>query len=458
MRWYLLGVSLLFLAPATGQTTIELEDAGPAIPIPEMLTLERAFDVAMQGNPDLRAAEARFRQAGERVKQARAAYYPSLDLAATATARRDIDDPTQSFAAATGGSVDQDSEDYRGNVSASWLVFDGLGRRYRNRFAEYGALQTEAGIAEARRLILGNVATAYFNVQLERENIAIAEADESFNERQLEEAKARERAGSGPLSDVLNFEIRIRDARTALLLAERNYRVSLLVLFELLGVGDAWDVEAVQVPALNMEEPSTMEAPDRTESLDYAREHRPDIQQAMYSLEQAGVGVSIDRSAYWPTVSAFAQGDASRNTGSNFSSDDTATSVSVGLQLNFNIFSGGRRRALVRESRAREDEAEEFLRAIELSLIREVDVSLQELHTAQEQLKLQRETTQYVEQNRDLVEKEYNAGQGSLVRLNEAQRDLISQQARLALARAALFERWYRLRTSTGSILETAPL
>jgi len=451
MRVHLFLVSFLFLASAYAQ-----ESGKTPPPMPDLLTLERAFDVALMGNPDLRAAEARFRQADERVKQARAAYYPALDLSASATARRDIDDPTQAFAAATGGWVDQDSEDYRGTLAASWLVFDGLGRRYRNRFAEFGALQNEAGIAEARRLILGNVATAYFNVQLERENIAIAEADEAFNQRQLEEAKARERAGSGPLSDVLNFEVRIREAKTALLLAERNYRVALLVLLELLGVGDAWDTDAVRVPALEMEDAAAMEAPDRTESLEYARVHRPDVQQAVYSLEQAGVGVSIDRSLYWPTISAFAQGDASRNTGSNFSSDETASSVSVGLQLNFNIFSGGRRRAQVRESKAREDEAQEFLRAIELALVRDVDVSLAELRTAQEQLELQRESAQYVEQNRDLVEKEYNAGQGSLVRLNEAQRDLISQQARLALARAALFERWYRLRTSTGSILELA--
>lgn len=58
-----------------------------------------------------------------------------------------------------------------------------------------------------------------------------------------------------------------------------------------------------------------------------------------------------------------------------------------------------------------------------------------------------------MQQNRDLVEKEFAAGQGSLVRLNEAQRDLVTAQARLALALVSLRLTWHNLRTSTGEIL-----
>jgi outer membrane protein TolC len=59
-----------------------------------------------------------------------------------------------------------------------------------------------------------------------------------------------------------------------------------------------------------------------------------------------------------------------------------------------------------------------------------------------------------VRRTRDLVEKEYSAGQASLVRLNEAQRDLTTAMGRLALARAALRQAWFNLETDTGRILE----
>jgi outer membrane protein TolC len=44
---------------------------------------------------------------------------------------------------------------------------------------------------------------------------------------------------------------------------------------------------------------------------------------------------------------------------------------------------------------------------------------------------------------------------GSLVRLNEAQRDLTVAQAQLASARVALRVAWYDLQTSTGRILDS---
>jgi outer membrane protein TolC len=52
-----------------------------------------------------------------------------------------------------------------------------------------------------------------------------------------------------------------------------------------------------------------------------------------------------------------------------------------------------------------------------------------------------------------LVEKEYDAGQASLTRLNEAQRDLTAAQSRLALARVTLRRAWHALRTATAESL-----
>jgi outer membrane protein TolC len=43
---------------------------------------------------------------------------------------------------------------------------------------------------------------------------------------------------------------------------------------------------------------------------------------------------------------------------------------------------------------------------------------------------------------------------GSLVRLNEAQRDLIAAQVRLASARVALLSAWIDVYTATGEILD----
>ena len=87
----------------------------------------------------------------------------------------------------------------------------------------------------------------------------------------------------------------------------------------------------------------------------------------------------------------------------------------------------------------------------------EVARAIANVRRAQEQLALQRANTRLVERARDLVEKGYAAGQESLVRLNEAQRDLTTALSELALARVSLHTAWATLDAATGKILERYP-
>jgi len=63
---------------------------------------------------------------------------------------------------------------------------------------------------------------------------------------------------------------------------------------------------------------------------------------------------------------------------------------------------------------------------------------------------LQRESVDLVRQNRELSEQEYKAGQGTLTRLNEAQRDLIATRSRLAQALVGFKRADYSLAAVTG--------
>jgi len=109
--------------------------------------------------------------------------------------------------------------------------------------------------------------------------------------------------------------------------------------------------------------------------------------------------------------------------------------------------------ARVGEARARRDEAKKTLANLTNNVVSEVRTAVTQVEAAQQELLLQRSNAALVQQNRDLVEKEYAAGQGSLVRLNEAQRDLVTAQSRLALALVSLRLAWQNLLATTGEIL-----
>ncbi len=123
------------------------------------------------------------------------------------------------------------------------------------------------------------------------------------------------------------------------------------------------------------------------------------------------------------------------------------------VNVSLNLFNGWQTTARVGEARSRVRESRKNIEDARLTVISDVETALTQLTAAQNQLKLQRENTILVRQTRDLVEKEYTAGQGSLVRLNEAQRDLVTAESSLVLSLVSMRQAWEGFRSSTGEIL-----
>jgi outer membrane protein TolC len=301
-------------------------------------------------------------------------------------------------------------------------------------------------------LILSAVASAYFAAQLALENIGIAEANQAFNQRQLVEAEARYRVGTGALSDVLNFKIRVNEAQTSLINSESVFNETMYGLAALLGAPHARFPEKMKLARLKAETPEEMEKPDADTLVQLALEYRPDLKATRFALNQSESQIKITQSRFYPSVSLAAAIDGERTENAGFENDDFGNTV--GFNLTYNLFAGGLDRAKVKEARASTQELEKSLQDLELQVNSEVRISSTQVYTTQRQLVLQRANAELNQQNRDLVEKEYAAGQVSLVRLNEAQRDLTTAQGRLALALASLRQAWFNLETDTGRILQ----
>ena len=196
-------------------------------------------------NPSIEAAAQRVKQAKERIDQAKSAYWPMLDASASAS-RVEISDnqeqrSTGGYASILGIDLDTNNpEEYYGaGLAASWTVFDGFERKFATAAARFGHRESKAAQRETQRLLLSAVSQAYCNALLARENIRIAEADETFNRKQLEDAKARRRVGTGSLSDELNFEVQINTAKSNLIASKRSCQVALYALASLMGLPEA---------------------------------------------------------------------------------------------------------------------------------------------------------------------------------------------------------------------------
>ena len=455
-----------------------------------VLTLEAAQQRALADNPSLQAVEMRVRQASEQVKQARAAFFPSLDLDWRAThtrlpektvaeARQGIRagflstvSPTLAMgavqplhaASSLASSAYQSSlaydavpdsvDNYAVSLSLGYLLFNGFGRKHAYAMSRLGEREVEARAREAQRLILAAVAQTYYGAQLASERIIITEADKAFNARLLKEARARLRVGAASRSEVLNFEVRLRASEAQKIAAGQDLQLARVALAALMGLAESELPEGTVFAPLEPETGEETALPEADPLFEAAFAHRPDLEAYRHAVDRTRAGVGLQQSQYYPTVTAFASKDASRTGSGRFESDDFSTTVGVGIS--YNLFAGGRRRAAVAEARYARKESEYGLHEAEIAVTSEVREALARLQAAQQQLVLQRENAAYVEENRDMVEKEFQIGQASLALLNQAQRDLVEAQGNLAFARVSLRAAWHELRTATGETLRMA--
>ncbi len=425
----------------------------------DTLDLQTAARIALAGNPTLAVARSRVEQARQAVLQARSAYYPRLDFNAAAS-RVDLSDNSQQaqllqvqslFGFST--TIDDPEDFYSAGLTASWVVFDGFARKFNLATARFGEQISVAVNDDVRRLLLQSVIGAFLSAQLAFENITIARADEAFNQRQLTEARLRYDVGTGALSDVLNFEVRANSAIADRIVAEQVYQTSRIGLAALLGVADTRIPDRVTLSRLAPASSEELAALDPEALLSDALSRRPDLRQGQLTVQQAEAGVKVRRADYYPTLALSATYEGERAEDPGFESDDFGNTVA--LSLRYNIFAGGLFKARLQEAKARLIEAQKAQESVEIDVSSQVRATAERVVSAQKQLSLQRTNADLVKRNRDLVEKEYKAGVGSLVRLNEAQRDLIRAQVGLATARAALHQAGYDLQSATGRILES---
>jgi len=427
----------------------------PAEAAPRVLDLDAACRLALEAHPSPAAAAARLEAAVQRVAQARSRYFPRLDANA-GLSRVDMsqnDYQTSAAQARIFGAGVEDPQDYhRAELSASWTVFDGFARRFGLLAARHGAAAAAEARDEARRILLSAVAEAFHGAQLSREAVAIAEADAGYNQRLMHEARIRHQVGTGALSEVLNFEVAANAARSEVIDARRQLAVTQSALAALLGFESARLPEDMAPAELKAETEADRVVPEAAGQIAYALARRPDLRQSDQALQSVEAEIGLARSGFWPEVSLAATLSGNRANDARWSNDDLGDTL--GVSLTYNLFAGGYTRAKVAEARMNHSAVEKTLESDRLKVSSQVVQALADVAAAGEQLILQRQNADLVQRNRDLVEKEYAVGQASLVRLNEAQRNLVAARSRLARARVALDRARFALDTATGRSLE----
>ncbi len=396
---------------------------------PEPLTLAQAKQIALANNPSMDSALERIHQAREAVAQARAAYFPRVSGASGIN-----------YTENTSNSAPGAQETlYTARISATQVLFDGFSRKYSNLAADYSEKSNKAALLDAQRILSWSVAQAVLNAQLAQENIRIAQSDMAFNRDQETEASAKEKMGTGSYSDVLNFKTKVNSAKSALLTAQQDFKEAIHGLAALMGYGNARLPVGMTLAPLKTQAEESHRYSDVHGLVDNEIQHlalnRPDLEQADMAIQEARAQVEVARSDYFPTVSL--SGVYGTQTGDGF--DDTdSMGASLGINVSFDLFTGGTTGSNIRQALSAQRELEDNRNNTTITAMADIRTSMEKISTARLQLALQKENTSLIKTTRDLVKLEYQSGQTSLVRLNEAQNELVSAMGNLAIAQISL--------------------
>lgn len=316
--------------------------------------LLQSYQNARSSDPQYAAAESNRAVAAERPVQARASLLPSI-----------------------GGSVGSNRVDHGGAGGASRTGSWGLSlNQSLFDFGNYSALkgakaQDLAGgytLEAAGQNLITRTSSAYFDVLVQLETLAAAEAAETALKKQFDYAEARLKAELAPITDVHEARAQYDGARANTILARNTVRDAYQALVEITGspVASLKGLPDDFQPALSAAKGIDAWVAD-------ALATNPELKAQEAQLDAAKASVTTARSGHLPTLGLQASyGKAIPGLYDNpaFVGANEAN-TSVGITLNIPIFSGLATQSGVRTALAQRDAAadavEQSKRAIERS-------------------------------------------------------------------------------------------
>ena len=406
----------------------------------EVLTLDMAEDLSLGNNPSFIAKHHAMVAAWARFYQSLSGYFPTVTSSYTLG-----DTNTNPGYQKNQWNNKTDAFSQQMSFQGQYLIFDGLVREMTMLAAKRSAKQSEYDEEDAKRLLIKSVANRFNEVLLQIENMRISKSDMEFQQKMLDETQLKYEAGAVPLSDVLNFKVKVNTAESNLITNQYNYNTATYTLATLMGITEAALPPGIKFPSMSADVDDHIS--DVSVFIDTALANRPDLKSYREAVGAAEYTMYSRWGAFSPTVNA--------NTGWNYSRTKTqndmrygqtyqgadsydtignATAVNYGGTVSWTLFDGTYRIMRVREAQAQLAQSQYTLAAKWIEVVQDVRSAFDNLQTSRKQAVLYKKTLVYVTKQRDLVEEEYKAGNTELTRLNEAQNELVKAETNFVSA------------------------
>jgi outer membrane protein TolC len=167
---------------------------------------------------DLRAVELRGENAKQNISMAEAGYFPYVGVGGT----YQFNDRDRPFGS--------EGKSWQVVAFLRWELFDGTKREYERAKAKHQEAQSREYLSSMKKGVSFNIYEAYMNVEEARKNIELAQEALKTAEEGARLLKLRYENGLSSLSDLLNTQTSLEQARKGFVVHSNAYKVALAAL------------------------------------------------------------------------------------------------------------------------------------------------------------------------------------------------------------------------------------
>jgi len=400
-------------------------------------SLQDLYEAARGFDATYLAAKALADSAQYRAEQSEALNRPSAALGATASA----------------GQLETPRTERGGNNSAGATLSGRypLFNRANNATIEQARkslLTTQADLDAAEQDLIVRVAQAYFDVLGAQDTLATTRGSKAAITEQLASAKRNFEVGTATITDTREAQARFDLATAQELAAENDVLTKRIALDQLVG-------RAGVTPKL-LAVPVVLPAPapaNAEEWVSVGDAQHPTVRKARVGLEVASLEINKARAGDLPTVDAVASVGASRASGSSLAVvPGTSKNASLGVQLNWPLYTGGATQNRIKETLSLEEKARNDLEAARRGVAQGTRVAFFGVQSGLSQVK----ALEAAESSSKLALEATQLGYKVGVRVNldvlNAQSQLFNTQRDLAKARYDVLLNSLKLRQASGQL------
>jgi adhesin transport system outer membrane protein len=402
-------------------------------------TLQQAVQTMIETNPDVRSVAHNRLARDEEVRQAKANYFPTLDIEA-GTGKDYVDKP-----------FDDDLNPQQARIGLRQNLFAGLSTM--NEVDRQKArVQSEAFVV---RSTADNTALKVVDIYLEvlknEAIVTLAKENLTLHQRIADQIKLRSESGVDRLADMDQIQSRLNLAQSNLVVAEQN-------LFDAQTNYNA----VVGNPPLELtrpESPVGMIPATLEDAEQIALASHPQLKSASADLEARRKQDEVAKSPFMPIIDLEADKIWEEETSfSSYYDGEEREDLRVFLRFRYNLFNGWRDEARKTETVHLINEAQEIKNHTHRQVVESIRLSWRAHEAAKKKTNYLNQRLQFAAKTASAYTKQWNIGQRSLLDVLDAEAERIDSARQLVTAEYEGLYSQYRILNGTGKLVPSLNL